>query len=199
MIGISRERGALVAPAAHCWPDQRLHAMDALRSGAILVVCAHAAISYMKVPIPGLIWPVHDASTNPIFDWIFWWIQVFCMPLFFLIAGLSAVRLYHFQGPRGFLLHRTKRILGPLSISSLSILPVTFYVWSYGWLISGRCTLKEIRRVKFNETIQPQLYGFAHLWFLQYLFLLLRFSGQARRRAVQQCDQSALRGRIRGR
>ena len=52
------------------------------------------------------------------------------------------------------------------------ILPVTFYVWSPGWLISGRCTPKDVLRVRFAPDIQVEVFGPAHLWFLEYLFLM---------------------------
>lgn len=158
--------------ATYSVTEQRLHAMDALRCAALLVVIAHAAVSYMRIPTPGLLWVVYDQRTSPLFDWIFWWAQIIAMPLFFLVAGFFATKLYESLGPRSFLLHRTKRIFGPLIVGSVTLLPATFCVWAWGWLISGRCTVRDILRMQFSRDIQSELYGFAHLWFLQYLFLL---------------------------
>ncbi len=149
----------------------RLHAIDALRGTVVLVVGAHAAVAYMQVPIAGLLWPVHQPVPNPVFDGIFWWIQAFLMPLVFLVSGLMSAGLADSLGIHRFLLHRARRILLPLVLGTVTILPFTFYVWAYGWWISGRCTIREILRWKFSQTIQPHLYGFAHLWFLEYLFL----------------------------
>jgi hypothetical protein len=62
----------------------RAYAMAALRSCAILVaVLGHAAIAYMRTPVPGLIWPVHDPSSSFVFDAFCLWAQVTAMPTFF--------------------------------------------------------------------------------------------------------------------
>jgi len=153
-------------------PAARLHAMDALRAATMLtVVVLHASVSYMTVRMPDLLWAVHDGSTSTAFDWLFWCIQGFCMPVFFFLAGFCAAQQCAARGPRAFLINRTRRILGPLVVGSLIFLPITFYVWAYGWLVTGQCTVREILRVRFGDDIQHNLYGPAHLWFLEYLFL----------------------------
>lgn len=146
--------------------------MDALRAGAaLLVVSTHAAVAYMDVQVPGLVWAIHDRSSSRLVDWIFWWCNGVSMPLFFLLAGFFAAMVCDERGPGEFLWHRAKRLLLPFIAGCVVILPITFYVWASGWLLAGRCTMKEILRVQFDSTIQPNLYGPAHLWFLEYLFL----------------------------
>jgi peptidoglycan/LPS O-acetylase OafA/YrhL len=50
-----------------------LPAMDALRAGAaLMVVSTHAAVAYMNVQQPGLLWVIHDRSSSRLVDWIFW-------------------------------------------------------------------------------------------------------------------------------
>jgi peptidoglycan/LPS O-acetylase OafA/YrhL len=156
-----------------------LPAMDALRAAAALaVVSTHAAVAYMDVQMPGLVWAIHDRSTSRVFDWIFWWCNGVSMPLFFLLAGFFAAMVCDERGAGVFLRHRTKRLLLPFAAACVVILPVTFYVWAGGWLLAGHCTLQQIRRVQFGPAIQPNLYGPAHLWFLEYLLLLsLLFAG----------------------
>ena len=147
--------------------------MDALRAGAVLLVVAlHAAVPYMAVQIPEVLWTLQDRSTNRLFEWVFLWCNGVSMPLFFLLAGLFAAMVCDERGAAAFLLQRTKRILLPFIAACILILPITFYVWAGGWLLTGRCTMKEILRVQFDSSIQPNLYGPAHLWFLEYLFLL---------------------------
>jgi glucan biosynthesis protein C len=155
--------------------------MDALRAGAALaVVATHAAVAYMDVPMPGLVWAIRDRSSSPWVDWIFWWCNGVSMPLFFLLAGFFAAPVCDERGPGGFLRQRTRRLLLPFIAGCILILPVTFYIWAGGWLLTGQCTANEIRRVHFASTIQQSLYGPAHLWFLEYLFLLcLLFAGFA--------------------
>jgi len=147
--------------------------MDALRAGAaLLVVALHAAVSYMDMQFPEVLWAIHDRSASRVFDWVFLWGNGVSMPLFFLLAGFFAAMVCDERGAGSFLWQRTKRILLPFIAACILILPITFYVWAGGWLLAGRCTMKEILRVQFDSSIQPNLYGPAHLWFLEYLFLL---------------------------
>jgi len=47
----------------------RYHAFDAIRGAAMsLGVVLHGAVAYMAVPLPGLVWPVHDQATSPVID-----------------------------------------------------------------------------------------------------------------------------------
>src|SRR5687767_10706380 len=116
----------------------RIEAFDALRGASILVILQHSAVSYMISPMPGLLWPVHDAATSRVCDSIFWLAQMTAMPLFFFIGGFSAAALYQSLGPRRFLAHRSRTLLGPLLLGGVIILPLTYYAWAYGWLVSGR-------------------------------------------------------------
>lgn len=150
-----------------------LPAMDALRaSAALLVVAMHAAVPYMGVQLPEVLWTIHDRSTSRVFDWVFLWCNGVAMPLFFLLAGFFAGSVCDERGPGEFVWQRTKRILLPFIAACILILPITFYIWAGGWLLEGRCTTREILRVQFGPAIQPNLYGPAHLWFLEYLFVL---------------------------
>jgi hypothetical protein len=64
-----------------------------------------------------------------------------------------------------------QRILVPLLVGGVILLPLCFYVFAFGWWAAGECTWNEIRRVKFAPAIQAELWGPVHLWFLQYLLL----------------------------
>jgi peptidoglycan/LPS O-acetylase OafA/YrhL len=153
----------------------RLHAIDALRGAAMfLVVTLHAALAYPRIKIPRLLWAVRDPSPHLGFDVFCWWAMGVSLPMFFLIGGFFAADIYEARGPRAFLRDRAKRILVPFLVASATILPLSFFAWAFGWLVSGRCTLREIRRMRFHpREIQPDLYGPAHLWFLEYLILML--------------------------
>jgi peptidoglycan/LPS O-acetylase OafA/YrhL len=41
-----------------------------------------------------------------------------------------------------------------------------------GWLISARCSIKQILAVRFSPEIQEELFGPLHLWFLEDLFVM---------------------------
>jgi peptidoglycan/LPS O-acetylase OafA/YrhL len=158
---------------------QRWPAFDALRGLAMLLgVVLHASVSYMPHTMPHLLWPARDSTASPLFDWIFWTIHSFRLPLFFALAGFFAVLLHESRGTWGFLAQRSRRLLVPLLGAALIILPLTWGIWSWGWLRAGLCTVTEIRRLKYQPAIQFNLYGPAHLWFLEYLYVMcLMFAG----------------------
>ena len=152
----------------------RFHGLDALRGlTMVLVVVLHAALAYNVVAIPNLIWAARDPAAHPVFDVLCWWTLGISSP-FYLISGFFSVELVRTRGMRAFLINRAKRIIGPFVVAGLTILPITFFVWVGGWLISGQCTLREIGRMKFHARgYQHNLYGPAHLWSLEYLTLML--------------------------
>lgn len=155
-------------------PGFRYYGLDALRGITMfLVVVLHAGLAYAVTPIPNLIWVVRDPAANPTFDVLCWWTLGISSP-FYLMSGLFAAELAQARGFRAFLVNRSKRILGPLVIAGLTILPLTFFIWTTGWLITGHCTPREIFRMKFHaKGYQHNLYGPAHLWSLEYLALML--------------------------
>ncbi len=154
--------------------ETRVHAFDTLRAGAILlVVLGHAGIPYMATKMPGLLWAVHDPSAHPFFDWFTWAFQFMAMPFFFFIAGFFSAKKFEIQGTRVFIGDRARRILVPFLAAAVVILPLVYYVWAWGWYLEGRCTLREILLAKFlDPVIRQNLFGPAHLWFLEYLFLI---------------------------
>lgn len=152
--------------------EARLHGLDALRALAIvLVLVLHAAVPYLLVPMPGLAWPVRDAARSPLVDGLFWWIEGFVMPLFFLMAGFFAAGIRQARGTAGFLRNRRRRILLPLVLGGLIILPMDLYVWVLGWVVEGKVKPSRLTSFRFDGNVDEHLWGLAHLWFLQYLFL----------------------------
>ena len=111
-------------------PQTRLHALDAFRAAMMLsVVVLHASVSYMTIQMPDLLWVVHDADSSDFFNWLFWWIQGFAMPGFFLISGFWSRSLSERMTLSEFFVKRAKRLVGPFIIACVFILPV---VISYG-------------------------------------------------------------------
>jgi peptidoglycan/LPS O-acetylase OafA/YrhL len=160
-------------PAAQA-TKPRYHAIDALRGMAMfLVISLHAALGYTERPIPSVLWCVHDAPTLPVFDWFCWWCMSVSNPLYFTIAGFFAVHLYDSRGVKGFAMSRIRRVLVPFLVGLVTVGPACLWAWSYGWLVSGR-TRKTIIRLRFSDPeIQAELWGPGHLWFLEYLMLML--------------------------
>lgn len=154
--------------------DGRIAALDGLRAGAMLLgVCFHASVSYMTGKMPGLLWLVRDRAGHCFFDLLFWWLHAFRLPLFFFLAGFFAAFVESRHGPWGLLAQRARRLLVPFLAGCVLILPITFYVWTAGWLVSGHCTIRQILAIKFRGQIRGELFGPLHLWFLEDLFLLI--------------------------
>lgn len=153
----------------------RYHAFDALRGMAMfLVIGLHAALGYIEQDIPGVLWCVRDAPTTPVFDWFCWWSMGVSNPLYFAIAGFFAVHLYDSRGLRKFLENRARRVAVPFLVAVMTVLPACLLAWVYGWLVSGRCTWRQAIRLKFRDpAIQAERFGTAHLWFLEYLLVML--------------------------
>lgn len=150
---------------------ERLGAFEWLRAGAALsVVLLHAGVPYLTHPMPGLAWPVRDAESRVV-NGLFWSIELFIMPLFFLMAGYFAIRLLTRYGPVGFVRHRARKLLFPLVAFGAVILPLDLYSWLLGWVVEGHIDFRKMQSLKFADGQDDDLWGLSHLWFLQYLFL----------------------------
>lgn len=139
----------------------------------LLGIVLHAAIGYMHRPMDGLLWPLRDQPKSYGFDLLFWWIHGWRIPLFFVMAGFFAAMLARRRGAGGFLHHRVQRILIPVTVATVTILPAMYYIWAWGWQVEGIATWEEVWRVSFhqehNQHIRDGYIGPAHLWFLNYL------------------------------
>ena len=90
----------------------------------LLGIALHSALAYLAA---GSGWPVVDSATSPILDDVVAIIHGFRMPLFFVLSGFFAAMLWQKRGLRGLLKHRTKRILVPLGVGCLTVVPA---VWA---------------------------------------------------------------------
>lgn len=149
-------------------PVGRIHALDAARGGAmVLVVVGHALLSFMRTPVG---WAIQDRSQHLIFDAMVWIAHAFLMPVFFLIAGFLARATIAGAGIRAFIRQRALRILVPLAVLALPNSFVMNHLWDLGLVRSGG------HRISVAATL-PALrtgssFSLGHLWFLYYLLLL---------------------------
>ncbi len=157
----------------------RLPALDALRGLAmLLVIVAHAGVSFAATRVPRLLWAIRDSSRSPDFDVLFWGSISVAMPMFFVMSGFLAAQLVASRGPVEFLRNRARRIVGPFFAAAAVVLPLSLVVWALGWLISGRCKWRQLLRMRFlDPDITHYMAGPAHLWFLEYLILMLAVYG----------------------
>ena len=149
--------------------------LDALRSASMVaVVVAHAATAYSALPIRVVPWAVYDRSRSFAFDLIVWSTISWAMPAFFALGGFAAAAIWSARGRRGFAVDRLRRIAAPAAVFGPLVLVPTLFVWATGWFVSGRASLRQFRGMAFiDPQIQANTYGPAHLWFLEYLLLML--------------------------
>ncbi len=88
----------------------RVHGLDALRGGALLLgIVLHAVMPFA----PGLVWLVNDVRTT---DWAFpvmYVIHLFRMTLFMVLAGYFGAMVVARRGAKDWVKDRAKRILLP--------------------------------------------------------------------------------------
>lgn len=109
-------------------PSVRRHDLDALRSFAMLLgVALHAALAYL-----GAGWVVSDERTSAGLGLLVAAIHGFRMPLFFLLSGFFSAMLWRRRGLAHLLSQRARRILLPLVLGCLTIVPAMWGVtkWS---------------------------------------------------------------------
>ncbi len=160
----------MIALANNNGPE-RLHSLDALRAGALLLgIALHASMSFIPGMFPG-IWSTLDNSPSVPLGQFFFVTHIFRMTLFFFVAGFFARLLYQRAGVGGFLANRATRILLPLTVGWCVLNPAVGAVWTWG--------IKEY----FNGNLPPMMaqmkaampagyFPVIHLWFLYYLVLL---------------------------
>lgn len=146
--------------------SERLHGLDALRGGALLLgVVLHATLAYFPTPV----WLVTDAATSPIAAVLFFAIHVFRMATFFLLAGLFAHLMLQRRGVAGFVKDRLLRIAGPLLAFWWPVLAaiVAVIVWNAWIQTGGQLPAEAPPGPKFT----PDDFPLTHLWFLWVLLL----------------------------
>ena len=144
----------------------RLHGLDALRGGALLLgVVLHATLSFF----PEQIWIVADDSRSMGAAILFFAIHLFRMTAFFLIAGLFAHMMLARRGWFGFARDRIVRIAGPLAAFWFPVMAgiVTALVWNAhanGMVVPGAPPPPP-------PTYDWTNFPLTHLWFLYVLMV----------------------------
>lgn len=140
--------------------DDRFHALDAVRAGALLLgIVLHATMSFF-LPLPAM-----DVSQSTSLAGLFFVIHMFRMSLFFLIAGFFAHMVFHRRGARAFIADRCKRIAMPMVIGWLILSPLLGVIVIWG--------LVRTFGADISADTPPPAPGLplTHLWFLYYLCL----------------------------
>ena len=163
----------------------------------LLGIVLHGANLYLAAPPPAFPFPT-DRNNAYVFDLLFFFIHSFRMPTFFVLAGFFASLLVEKRGLWGTYKNRASRILAPLLVAIVTILPVTG-LFMLDFLLSARFGTHNLvpdraELAKFGEELiaagHPAREPMAgHLWFLYYLlyfYLLIpvcQFMARRARRA----------------
>ena len=143
---------------------ERLHALDAVRGFALLLgVALHAALSYL----PGAkgFWIVADDSSLALAG-LFYWIHLFRMTLFFLIAGFFGRLLLERLGLRAFVRDRLRRILAVLACAWPLVFPAIVMVLVGATAVQHGGTLPPTPP---PPPMTAHTFPLTHLWFLYVL------------------------------
>ena len=144
--------------------SERLHGLDALRGGALLLgIVLHAAMSF--VPVSPRIWFIQDTHPSLLLGLLTFTIHVFRMTTFFVMAGFFARMGLHRRGAQGFVRDRLQRIGLPLVIGWPIIFTPMYLIaiWASHFPNGG-----------WSRNWPPELPNFplAHFWFLYVLLEL---------------------------
>lgn len=145
----------------------RIPSLDALRAAMMLLgLVLHSAVSYITTPL-GAAWPYKDAQTSIAFDLLIFFIHLFRMPAFFVVAGFFAALLLERDGAAGFVRNRARRVLVPLVMFWGVMIPLC----GYGFVFSARQVGGPMPWEYLTDQPLMRQPILGHLWFLYYLLL----------------------------
>jgi glucan biosynthesis protein C len=158
-------------------PAERIHYLDWLRLGAVLaVVVYHALLPFGSVGP----WSIRNAEQSDALA-VLSALLPFAFPVFFLLAGASVRFSLRTRTVRDVLAERTTRLLVPLVVGSVALIPLSGYLiavhngtWSgslLGYLATYPTTvLDSVNAIGFRPLAVSAVA--MHLWFLAWLFVL---------------------------
>jgi peptidoglycan/LPS O-acetylase OafA/YrhL len=101
---------------------------------------------------------------------------IWAMPLFFFVAGFALWHSLESRGPGQYVRERAKRLLLPLTIGLLTLVPFQIYIsrLANGEHISYMSSMRQYLDVHLTFTFPFPVGGlwfdYSHLWFVAYLF-----------------------------
>ena len=163
----------------------RLYYADWLRVLVVLsLIPFHSALTYTGFGDTYIIAPVKGISVLPLQLFVTI-LGSFFMTLLFFISGIASYHSMQKRGEKGFIGERFRKLLVPLTLGTLLLCPVQAYFKGLNEGFSGNFI--QFIPEFFSEKIVYYM-GYAHLWFLLYLFVFSMicrplFSGWLKNRA----------------
>lgn len=154
--------------------ERRWVAFDHLRGlSAVAVLVLHGAYAYSRDPLVGLIWPIPLDEPIRLANILFWAAEGCVMPIFFLMSGFFLTQSLLRQSPTGVFSGRTRRLFIPMATIGLPILAADLAIWGLGLVATGRLAMSDYLDVDYPDAIGDDLFGPAHLWYIEYLWLMI--------------------------
>ena len=135
----------------------RLSELDWLRVILIFAVFLH----HVCMPFNGDGWHIMNSESSKLLDDIMVYFEQFRLPILFFISGVGSVILLSKVTAQKFTLDKVTRLLIPLFIGSLLIVPPQTYIENIDELQSYWQEFPKLA-LKFETN---------HLWFIEYLFV----------------------------
>ena len=168
---------------------RRYHSLDALRASMMLLgLVLHSAVNYAVAPL-GEAWPYKDQSTSTLFDMAVFFIHLFRMPVFFVVAGFFAALLMAREGAAGFLRNRVMRVLVPLAVCW----PFVYPLIAAGFIYANTNALGRVDMSPFTSGAFLATASLAHLWFLWDLMIFYAAAVLVARLAARLSTQAVAR------
>ncbi|WP_395646027.1 acyltransferase family protein [Terricaulis sp.] len=171
----------------------RLHALDAVRGGALILgVFFHAALPFLPGQTP--LWIVTDASRSSELSLVFFTLHMFRMTLFFFIAGFFARLLLERRGAGDFIKNRLVRIGAPLV--AFWPLSLAAFIAVIVWVAIRANGGAPPADAEPPPPLTVATFPLTHLWFL-YVLLIFYAAALALRAVMVALDRNgALRERF---
>ena len=159
--------------------QRRYYGLDALRGAMMMLgVVLHSSEFYIASPPPQFVGLPLDRNTSPFFDLVFHFIHSFRMPLFFVLAGFFAALLVEKRGMWGTYKDRAARILAPLLVGAVTLVPLCL-VLMLNLMVAVRFDTMRLFPEREQLVVLARELGaigapvdqltILHLWFLLYL------------------------------
>jgi glucan biosynthesis protein C len=152
--------------------DIRYNSFDALRACMmILGLVLHTVLSYTTYTEGFFANFFKDSFTSRVCDGLLWWIHIFRMPVFFVMAGFFALLVFKKKGRKLFIKNRLNRIVYPLLVAWIILNPFIRIAFTFPEYISDLGLTGALKQAFNKILLSPWGLGPLHLWFLYFLAL----------------------------